>query len=89
MNYHRNHPIAAGLIGLYLLLVIVVGIYALTCETQWCSLVLVIPLTPWPQLESILGLDVPRFLLPLAVVLNVILLHFIGRALESVFISNK
>lgn len=88
MQYLKNHPASSVLIGLYVLLTAVVGIYALTCDTQWCSLALIIPLTPWPQLlEGALGLNLPKFLLPGAVLLNALLLKFLGQGLEKLFTS--
>lgn len=86
MQYLKYHPVSSVLIGLYLLLTLVVGIYALTCDTQWCSLALIIPLTPWPQIESGLGLNLPRFLLPVAVLLNTGLLYYLGHIIERLFI---
>jgi len=89
MHYVRHHPISATLVGLYLLLCLVVGIYALTCTTTWCSLALVIPLSPWPQLEGLTGVNIPQLLLPIAVLFNIALLHYLGRGLEYLFITRK
>jgi len=88
-NYVTNHPVSTMFVGLYLLITAIIGLYALTCSTQWCSLVLVIPLTPWPQLESVSGLNLPRVLLPVGVLLNSALLFFAGRTLEKVFNINN
>ena len=82
MRHLHAHPISALLAGLYLLLTIGVGIYALTCASQFCSLILVVPLTPWPQLFSALPFEVPQLFLPIAVLLNVGLLTLIGFWLE-------
>lgn len=90
MQYLKYHPASSVLIGLYLLLTVVVGIYALTCDTQWCSLALIIPLTPWPQLlEGALGLNIPRLLLPIAVLLNIGLLYYLGHIIEKLFIRKN
>lgn len=89
MQFLRRYPIRVALIGTYLLLTVAIGIYALTCDTQWCSLALVIPLTPWPQLEGLIGVNIPRFLLPVAALLNVALLYYLGHMLETLFINRN
>ncbi|MEX0931874.1 MAG: hypothetical protein WDZ88_03945 [Candidatus Paceibacterota bacterium] len=85
MNFIKKNPLEVFLVAVYLLATLAIGIYALTCNSELCSLILVIPLTPWPQLDGVLPFSLPRYLLPLGVVINSLLLFYVGRIIRKLF----
>ena len=73
----KKSKLGIALVLLYLIATIVIWVYANTCSSIYCGLILILPTMPWALLlEKIIGDSVSIFLI--LITLNSVLIYSFG-----------